>query len=178
MLRMDNRARIVKAPWTLFGLFVGRYSVQSGKEPYAPRWNQAAIDAIGEAQRDDPVAMVRDNRRVLWHFHDAFYWEDEGLAPSDVKALVLQRERQRERRLGTARAMMQAEDGGRSTRTPIPSELRRAVYERDGGSCVECGATFDLQYDHILPVSLGGATSLTNLQLLCSDCNKRKSNTL
>jgi 5-methylcytosine-specific restriction endonuclease McrA len=52
------------------------------------------------------------------------------------------------------------------------------VYERDGGRCVECDSTFDLQYDHVLPVALGGATTVENLQLLCADCNRQKSDTL
>jgi len=63
-------------------------------------------------------------------------------------------------------------------RSPIPTELRRVVFERDGGSCVECGGAFDLQYDHILPVAHGGATTLQNLQLLCADCNRRKSDSI
>lgn len=53
-------------------------------------------------------------------------------------------------------------------------EMRRAVYERDDGRCAECGSTFDLQYDHILPVALGGATTADNLQVLCGECNQRK----
>ena len=73
---------------------------------------------------------------------------------------------------------MRAEEEGRPTRVPIPSDIRRAVFERDGGQCVECGATFDLQYDHVLPVARGGATTIENLQLLCADCNRRKSDTL
>jgi hypothetical protein len=53
-------------------------------------------------------------------------------------------------------------------------ELRRAVFERDGGKCTECGSTFDLQYDHVIPVALGGATTADNLELLCADCNRSK----
>jgi len=73
---------------------------------------------------------------------------------------------------------MRAEETGRPTRVGIPTEIRRAVFERDGGRCVECGSNFDLQYDHVLPVSRGGATTVQNLQLLCADCNSRKSDSL
>ena len=73
---------------------------------------------------------------------------------------------------------MRAEENGLPTREAIPSELRRAVFERDGGHCVQCGSSFELQYDHILPVALGGATTPENLLLLCADCNREKSDSL
>ncbi len=55
-------------------------------------------------------------------------------------------------------------------------EVREAVFRRDGGRCVECGDNFDLQYDHVIPWSLGGADTVENLQLLCSRCNQSKGN--
>jgi len=52
--------------------------------------------------------------------------------------------------------------------------VRRAVFERDGGTYAQCGSNFDLQYDHVIPVALGGATTIGNLQLLCAHCNREK----
>ena len=52
--------------------------------------------------------------------------------------------------------------------------MKRAVFERDGGKCVQCGSNFDLQYDHVIPVAMGGATTIENLQLLYADCNREK----
>jgi hypothetical protein len=65
----------------------------------------------------------------------------------------------------------------RRGRQHIPREMRLAVWQRDGGRCVECETDFDLQYDHIIPVAMGGATSIPNLQLLCGTCNRRKAAT-
>ncbi|MBA3746369.1 MAG: HNH endonuclease [Solirubrobacterales bacterium] len=61
-----------------------------------------------------------------------------------------------------------------NVRGALPLDLRRVVYDRYGGVCAQCSSAFDLQYDHIIPVAMGGATSLENLQLLCGACNRRK----
>ena len=56
----------------------------------------------------------------------------------------------------------------------IPSEVKQAVYERDQGRCVICGSMKELEYDHIIPFSRGGANSVGNVQLLCRTCNRQK----
>ena len=61
-----------------------------------------------------------------------------------------------------------------TTRTPIPEAIRSEVWRRDGGRCVQCGSKQNLQFDHIIPVSHGGATTVANLQLLCQPCNGSK----
>jgi 5-methylcytosine-specific restriction endonuclease McrA len=43
---------------------------------------------------------------------------------------------------------------------------------------VECGSDFDLQYDHVIPHSLGGASMAANLQVLCAGCHQRKGSSL
>lgn len=58
----------------------------------------------------------------------------------------------------------------------IPSMVKKAVWERDKGRCVMCGATDELHFDHDLPYSKGG-TSITadNVKILCARHNLRKS---
>jgi hypothetical protein len=61
-------------------------------------------------------------------------------------------------------------------RKRISKEVRNAVWIRDQGLCLECGANDYLEFDHIIPVSRGGSNSLENVQLLCRRCNSSKSN--
>ncbi len=65
---------------------------------------------------------------------------------------------------------------GEVNREPIPKEIMNQVWNRDGGACVECGSRENLEFDHIIPVSKGGATTYRNLQILCQSCNRKKSN--
>jgi HNH endonuclease len=57
----------------------------------------------------------------------------------------------------------------------IPQHVKAAVWQRDGGRCVQCGADTYLEFDHIIPWSKGGASTLDNVQLLCRRCNLAKS---
>jgi hypothetical protein len=57
----------------------------------------------------------------------------------------------------------------------ISPQLRASVWQRCGGQCVECQSRSLLEYDHIIPISKGGATSYENLQILCRSCNRHKS---
>lgn len=59
-------------------------------------------------------------------------------------------------------------------KTPIPEELRWAVWERDNFICQMCGGRQQLSVDHIVPESKGGTLDLDNLQTLCRRCNSRK----
>ena len=56
--------------------------------------------------------------------------------------------------------------------------MKQKVYERQSGICVKCGIEFDLsemEADHITPWHEGGKTTEENCQMLCKNCNRRKS---
>ena len=58
------------------------------------------------------------------------------------------------------------------------ANTRREVYERQLGVCPVCGQHFELEQmeaDHITPWSKGGRTIADNCQMLCRECNRRKS---
>jgi len=64
-----------------------------------------------------------------------------------------------------------------SIRTFTP-KIARVAYERQKGVCLKCKRHFeidDMQADHITPWTKGGKTTLENCQMLCADCNRRKS---
>jgi hypothetical protein len=133
---------------------------------------------LAALQAQQPVSVAQSGPRTWWWFEDTFYWDSGGYGQRDVLALIRDRQRRAAQRLDRAHMLLNAEEGHgeppRSRREPIPREVRRAVFERDGGQCVQCGSTFDLQYDHVLPLALGGANTVENLQLLCGQCNREK----
>jgi hypothetical protein len=57
----------------------------------------------------------------------------------------------------------------------ISQDVKDKVWNRDGGKCVECGSNENLEFDHIIPHSKGGANTYRNIQLLCEPCNRSKS---
>jgi len=62
---------------------------------------------------------------------------------------------------------------------PVPDSLRYQVLKASNGRCALCGCTEKdrpLDVDHILPRSRGGSNDISNLQVLCSKCNRSKGN--
>lgn len=56
---------------------------------------------------------------------------------------------------------------------------KQAAYSRQQGICPICGGHFayaDMEGDHIKPWSKGGHTTPDNCQMLCRDCNGKKTN--
>jgi len=61
----------------------------------------------------------------------------------------------------------------------IPVELQRRIRERFFNGCAYCrtdesltGMTFE--FEHIMPLSLGGETRFDNLCFACPNCNRHK----
>jgi hypothetical protein len=171
MLREDTGARYERG-------FMRRRLV-SGSREFA-FISAAAHRAIVRDQQRVPVPVAEDERRTWWMYRDRFFWEDDGLEAEEVEALVHERDRRLRRRIERARDLMEAEAGagegagGAPRREAIPEDVRREVFRRDGGRCVACGSAELLQFDHVIPVALGGASTPANLQVLCAPCNRAK----
>lgn len=67
----------------------------------------------------------------------------------------------------------------RKSRVQISNKLKHEIWRRDKFTCQYCGRDInevELEIDHIKPVSKGGTNSISNLQTLCFECNRSKSN--
>jgi HNH endonuclease len=63
---------------------------------------------------------------------------------------------------------------GERAKRSIPQDVKIAVSARDHGRCRQCGSTQQLHFDHVIPISRGGANTVANIQLLCGACNRAK----
>ena len=57
--------------------------------------------------------------------------------------------------------------------------MKQEAFERQNGICKSCEKAFEMsnmEGDHITPWAEGGKTIGENCQMLCRDCNRRKSN--
>lgn len=86
--------------------------------------------------------------------------------------------------IGYNGALFGSEDEPRQwvERRKWPTWVKPVLEARERGHCPMCrsGLTLELerdaQIDHIVPLSRGGTNDLVNLQMLCAECNRAKSN--
>jgi len=134
-----------------------------------------------EAQENEPQLVMKGEERRWWMFKGNFYWEDEDLELSELKALILMREKKRRKQIEKALAYLEADEvlkTSSTSREPIPDEVKIFVWRRDGGRCVKCGSRKNLEFDHIIPLSKGGSNTARNIRLLCEKCNREKGDDL
>jgi 5-methylcytosine-specific restriction endonuclease McrA len=126
------------------------------------------------AQANGPVPIMRAHPKSWWFYCNEVYCEDELLTADQVKILVLDRLLQSQKRLQRAVARLSATANQAPGRDPIPDDVKTAVWRRDQGKCIQCGSSDRLEFDHIIPVSMGGSNTVRNIQLLCEHCNRDK----
>jgi hypothetical protein len=55
----------------------------------------------------------------------------------------------------------------------ISVKTKKEVWQKSGGKCANCHSEFALENDHVVPVALGGSSEISNLRVLCRNCNQR-----
>ena len=79
-----------------------------------------------------------------------------------MRAILLMLERHDEQEIGREFDLHLAE--------PIPEDVKRFVFERDGGRCQACGSDELIQYSRVIPPSTNGGNEFEDVRLLCAEC--------
>ena len=147
-----------------------------GGETYRQKWTLDEYRRWMSKQNDVPVCVLvkspsKQRDCYYWWYRDNFYstthHPNEDVDLDEIRVQIDRRERKMER----AGLSGGNTEGGRA---PIPDDVRIFVWRRDEGRCVRCGSNADLEFDHIIPVVMGGSNTARNLQLLCEACNRSK----
>lgn len=144
----------------------------SGSLTQNGKFHAAAQAAKVGSQKPERVRVYEKIRPGIWAFNGVFHLIDSWVEPDEKRRVF--------------KFKLLAVEGDEDSysfagsmpvrRRVIPTAVKLAVWKRDGGKCVECGADDELHFDHDLPWSKGG-TSITeaNVQLLCARHNLQKS---
>lgn len=68
---------------------------------------------------------------------------------------------------------------GKTDDAKIPPRVKARIYLDASGRCLKCtrfidGSALAAEYDHIIPLVIGGENRESNLQLLCTECHAQK----
>lgn len=128
----------------------------------------ASCSVVTFAASEELIDQIRELQGILGH-------SQPGITLGQALAFAV-REAVERRRPKTPSAPPASAVEGRE-----PSEeIRRQVWHRDNGRCTyvspqsgrRCGSSYALEYDHIVPYSKGGQTSIENLRLRCRPHNQ------
>lgn len=146
----------------------------SGHPTENGKFHKAAQDYKAGLKNPDIVHVYEKIKKGIWsdngYFHLVDSWlESDGIRDVfkfkliAIESVISESNPEDSRNLDAKRSRI------------IPTQVKLEVWKRDGGRCVQCGATDELHFDHILPYSRGG-TSLKadNVQLLCARHNLAK----
>lgn len=128
--------------------------------------HDAAIEVLGQAVNADDLAhSARTERARL-----LISLGRRGQARRDITQLIIEDPTD-----DTVRVLSEELNTATATeRQPIPREVKDRVWQRDRGRCAECGSQQLLEFDHVIPLAMGGSNTERNLQLLCEACNRAK----
>lgn len=122
-----------------------------------------------------PVCFGHIGERSYWLFLNRWHWDNDGLSADQIYALLVTRDQRTQQRINRAQTIVAMQQQPIPTvRGVVPDDVKQFVWTRDRGRCRQCGSNVELQFDHIIPVAYGGASTVDNLQVLCGPCNRRR----
>lgn len=125
------------------------------------------IEELADRMAREVFFVVFQNRALLLAFNE--------LVAEHVSAVALTS-------ISDPRLVARFASQGRLLRVAPPRWVQRAVFYRDRGHCALCHKDVSgalsigevVHYDHVVALANGGLNDVTNIQLLCEDCNKVK----
>ena len=143
------------------------------------RFFQAAIDAKSGAANPEIVQVYEKIAPGIWCDRGRYL-----LVDAEIKSIPVERQETQTRKVfrfylrptATPDAKTREDQRELSISRQIPTHVKVAVWKRDQGRCVTCGATDHLHFDHDVPFSRGGSSiTAENVKLLCARHNLEKS---
>ena len=122
-----------------------------------------------------PTLLCSKSGLAYWLYHQQMFSTPVHVENEEARALITAlfwKNRQHvEQLIGRSSS---GEASERRHREPISDEVKIFVWRRDDGQCVKCNGIKELEFDHVIPLALGGSNTARNLQLLCAQCNRKK----
>lgn len=120
-----------------------------------------------------PVSVMRSRpSSKCFVFYDLHIWSSTQYLQTDEWKLLIERKQRQFR--GKLDSIKNAASASGFERSAISDEVRLQVWQRDQGKCARCGSRENLEFDHIVPVAMGGSSTARNVELLCQNCNRSK----
>jgi hypothetical protein len=167
----------------------GRVELKAREERFYVCDEKLTIEKIEDMTQTRPIRVARgsfsywaagglnlDLSEFYYLYKNNIYRLDREYSENETLLLIMDyedKERRKFERL-KKRFELTQEVERQPRRESIPEEVRIAVWRRDGGKCARCGSREKLEYDHIIPVSKGGSSTVRNVELLCETCNRKK----
>ena len=134
-------------------------------------FHRAALESKQGQRPPERVRVYEKLRQGIWSYNGVFHLVDSWRQQSNkrhlfkFKLLAVEAEEDL-----TSPVQLDA-----VRRRVIPTDVKLEVWKRDGATCVICGASDELHFDHIVPYSKGGTSLVAeNIQILCARHNIEK----
>lgn len=164
---IDSAFSIFELDWSFDGFLDGKSNPTFSdlEEYYEEVVLTGYFEEVVNRIADEVFYLIFNNRELMYEFNDLvagnldLYLDGFNV---DVQSLFTS--------TGTLR------------RSRIPQWAKNAVFHRDKGQCTICmkdisgrlSPTSKPHYDHMVPLAEGGLNDVSNLQLLCGNCNQTK----